>query len=271
MNDEIRVLFIGDIVGNPGMEAVEKYLPIFNEKYEPDLVIFNGENAAAGKGITTAEMEQFLMFGADIITTGNHVWDNWKGKPLLAKTNKVLRPLNYPQGNPGFGYSFVELPNGMEAAVINLQGRTFMQTIDCPFRAVDFALKSIMARTNIIIIDFHADATAEKMAFAWYLDGKVSAVLGTHTHVQTNDARILPQGTAFITDVGMTGPYDSVLGMRKDIAIRRFTLQTPHKFEMAENDIKISGAYFKISAATGKATFIESFVYPSFLICQKFP
>jgi len=265
MNDEITVLFIGDIVGKPGMTAVEKYLPMYNEKYEPDLVIFNGENAAAGKGITEAELDEFLLQGADIITTGNHVWDNWKGKPLLAKTNKVLRPLNYPQGNPGLGYTFIELPNGKEAAVLNLQGRTFMQTIDCPFKTADFALKSIKERTNIIIVDFHADATAEKMAFGWYLAGKVSAVIGTHTHIQTADAQILNEGTAYITDVGMTGPYDSVLGMKKEIAIRRFTLQTPHKYDMAENDIKISGVFLKISTDTGKATFIESFVHPKFI------
>jgi metallophosphoesterase (TIGR00282 family) len=264
MNDEIKVLFIGDIVGSPGIKAIGNYLPVFNEKYEPDLVIFNGENAADGKGITNKETEQFLMFGADIITTGNHVWDNWKGKPLLAKSRKVLRPLNYPQGNPGLGYSFIELPNGKEAAVMNLQGRTFMQTIDCPFKSAEYALKNIRERTNIIIIDFHADATAEKMAFAWFFDGKVSAIIGTHTHIQTNDTRIMPNGTGYITDVGMTGPYDSVLGMRKDIAIRRFTLQTPHKFEMAENDIKISGVFLKINAGTGKTTFIESFIYPKF-------
>ncbi len=264
MNDEIKVLFIGDIVGKPGIQAVDDFLPMYNEKYEPDLVIFNGENAADGKGITNAELEQFLMFGADIITTGNHVWDNWKGKPLLAKSNKVLRPLNYPQGNPGLGYTFIELPTGEEVAVMNLQGRTFMQTIDCPFKSAEFALKSIRERTNKIIIDFHADATAEKMAFAWFLDGKVSAIIGTHTHTQTNDARILPKGTGFITDVGMTGPYDSVLGMRKDIAIRRFTLQTPHKFEMAEKEPRISGVFLKINIGAGKTTFIESFFYPKF-------
>jgi len=264
MNNEIKVLFIGDIVGKPGIKAIEDFLPVYNEKYEPDLVVFNGENAADGKGITNAETEQFLMFGADIITTGNHVWDNWKGRPLLAKTKKVLRPLNYPQGNPGLGYTFIELPDGKEAAVMNLQGRTFMQTIDCPFKSADYALKSISERTNIIIVDFHADATAEKMAFGWFLDGRVSAVIGTHTHIQTNDARILPQGTGYITDVGMTGPYDSVLGMRKDIAIRRFTLQTPHKFEMAENDTKISGVFLKIDTESGKTTFIESFIYPKF-------
>ena len=265
MNNEIKILFIGDIVGKPGIEAIEKYLPVFNEKYEPDLVIFNGENAADGKGITQVELDQFLMHGADIITTGNHVWDNWKGKPLLAKTDKVLRPLNYPQGNPGLGYTFIKIADEIEVAILNLQGRTFMQTIDCPFKAADHALKNIANRTNIIIIDFHADATAEKMAFAWYLDGKVSAIIGTHTHIQTSDARILPAGTGYITDVGMTGPYESVLGMRKDIAVKRFTLQTPYKYEMADKDIKISGVFIKVSTETAKTTYIESFVYPKFV------
>ena len=264
MNDEIKVLFIGDVVGEPGLKAIDSYLPYYNDIYEPDLVIFNGENAARGKGITQKETDQFLSRGADIITTGNHVWDNWKGKPLLAKTDKVLRPLNYPKGNPGLGYNFLSLSDGREVAVINLQGRTFMQTIDCPFRAVESALKNIAERTNIVIVDFHAEATAEKLAFAWYLDGRVSAIIGTHTHIQTNDAQIMPQGTGYISDVGMTGPYDSVLGMRKDIAINRFTLQTPFKFEIAEDDIKLSGVYLTISAETGKTTFIESFVHPKF-------
>lgn len=264
MNEEIKVLFIGDIVGTPGIKAVEDYLPVYIEKYQPDLVVFNGENAANGKGITEEEMELFLTLGADIITTGNHVWDNWKGKPLLAKTDKVLRPLNYPQGNPGLGYTFIELQSGQEAAVLNLQGRTFMQTIDCPFKAAEYALKQIQERTKIIVVDFHADATAEKIAFAWFMDGKVSAVIGTHTHIQTADACIMPQGTAYITDVGMTGPYDSVLGMKKEIAIRRFTLQTPHKFDMADGDVKLSGVFMKISSETGKANFIESFMYPKF-------
>lgn len=264
MSEKLKVLFIGDVTGKPGLQALEEYLHIYTDKYEPDMVIVNGENSADGKGITEQESEQIFLLGADVITTGNHVWDNWKGKPLLAKSSKILRPLNYPQGNPGFGYTLHQLKDETEVAVLNLQGRTFMQSIDCPFRTTDYALKSIKEKTNHIIIDFHADATAEKVAYAWYLDGKVSAIIGTHTHIQTADAQIFPRGTGYITDVGMTGPYDSVLGMRKDIAIKRYTLQTPFKFEMASDDKRLSGVYFEISKHTGKTLFIESFCYPNF-------
>ena len=262
MKEEINVLFIGDVVGKPGLKAVENYLPIFIEKYQPDIVVANGENAADGKGITEAEAELLFLNGIDIITTGNHVWDNWKGRSVLASHTNILRPLNYPQGNPGLGFTFHKIDDDIEVAVLNIQGRTFMQAIDCPFKAADFALNLIKERTKIVIVDFHADATAEKLAFAWYLDGKVSALFGTHTHIQTSDACILNDGTAYITDTGMTGPYDSVLGMRKDIAIKRFTLQTTFKFEMAENDIRFCGAFVKVSAATGKALLIESFMHP---------
>lgn len=264
MADMLKVIFIGDVTGKPGLQAMEQYLHIYIDKYQPDMVIVNGENAADGKGITEQESEQIFMLGADIITTGNHVWDNWKGKPLLAKSNKILRPLNYPQGNPGLGFTYHQLADELQIAVLNMQGRTFMQSIDCPFRTTDFALKSIREKTNLIIVDFHADATAEKVAFARYLDGKVSAVIGTHTHIQTADAQILPQGTGYITDVGMTGPYDSVLGMKKEIAIKRYTLQTPFKFEMATDDIRLSGVYLEISKQTGHTVLIESFCYPSF-------
>lgn len=262
MSNTLNILFIGDVVGNPGMKAVRDHLPIFIEKYEPDLVVINGENAADGKGITETESKQLFLYGADVITSGNHVWDNWKGKPLLSTNQKILRPLNYPPGNPGLGFCFHQIDDNLEVAVLNLQGRTFMQTIDCPFRAADFALGIIEQRTKIILVDFHAEATAEKIAMGWHLNGRVSAVVGTHTHIQTNDARILSEGTAYISDVGMTGPYDSVVGLKKDIALKRFMLQTPFKFEMAEKDSHLCGAFIKVDRVTSKSVAIESFIYP---------
>lgn len=175
-----------------------------------------------------------------------------------------MRPLNYPPGNAGKGFKIFSI-KGKEVAVLQLQGRTYMQSIDCPFRSADNALKMISERTNLIIVDFHADATAEKIAMGWHLDGRVSAVLGTHTHIQTADACLLERGSAFISDVGMTGPYNSVLGMRKDIALKRFVLQTAHKYEMAQEDFKISGAIVEIDFETGQALSIDSFTYPKFI------
>jgi metallophosphoesterase (TIGR00282 family) len=265
LNQNISVLFIGDIVGEPGMKAVGEYLPKLREKFKPDFVFVNGENADNGKGITEKEAEQLYGFGVSIITTGNHVWDNWKSKPLMANDTRVLRPLNYPSGNVGMGYTYYNLNDKTTICVLQLQGRTYMQTIDCPFKAADFALKSISEKTKIILVDFHADATAEKIAMGWHLDGRVSAVLGTHTHVPTADACILPNGTAYISDVGMTGPYDSVVGMRKDIALKRFLLQIPHKYEMAIDDVHVCGANVIINASTGQAMKIEPFAMPGFV------
>jgi metallophosphoesterase (TIGR00282 family) len=257
-----NILFIGDIVGEPGLKAVLDNIKPLKEKYQPDIIIANGENVAGGKGITDTEYDAMLGCGINIITTGNHVWENWKSKPLLAKNDNIIRPLNYPPGNAGKGYTFFKTDTGTIFAILNLQGRTYMQAIDCPFRAADYAIGNIIGLTKNIIVDFHADATAEKMALAWYLDGRVSAVIGTHTHVQTSDAHILPKGTGFITDTGMTGPYDSVVGMKKDIAIKRFTLQTPFKYEMADADMRLCGVYVQINTVTGSASKIESFILP---------
>ena len=261
----INAIFIGDVVGEPGMKALRQYLPNVKEKYSPDFVVINGENVTNGKGITEPEAEEIFSMGANIITTGNHIWDNWKSRPLLAKNPKIIRPLNYPSGNAGLGYAFYNLDAKTKIAVLQLQGRTYMQPIDCPFRAADYAVKKIQEQTNNIIVDFHADATAEKIALGWHLDGKVSAVFGTHTHIQTADATLLPNGTAYITDVGMTGPYDSVVGLRKDIALKRFMLQTAHKYEMADGDIRLSGVFVKIDSTTGQAMKIEPFALPEFV------
>ncbi len=264
MSEKISILFIGDVVGEPGINSCKEFLPQLKEKYKPDFIIINGENSANGKGLTKTEAEIFFGLGADVLTTGNHVWDNWGGKPLLSSNNNVLRPLNYPPGNVGRGFTFVE-KNGKSLAVLQLQGRTFMNSIDCPFRAADNALKTITERTKNIFVDFHADATAEKMAMGWHLDGKVSALCGTHTHIQTADANILPNGTAYITDVGMTGPYDSVVGMDKEIAYKRFRFQVAHKYKMAENDSKICGVNIIIDNETGQAEKIEPFTLPKFI------
>ncbi|HYF02940.1 MAG TPA: TIGR00282 family metallophosphoesterase [Patescibacteria group bacterium] len=262
MAAKANILFIGDIVGEAGMKAVREYLPKFIEQYESDFVIVNGENIVNGKGLTETEASELFTLGADVITTGNHIWENWKSRPLLATNPMVLRPFNYPPENPGRGYAFATLPSGREIAVLQLQGRVYMQPIDCPFRSADYALTKIYARTNLVITDFHADATAEKVAMAWHLDGRVSAVVGTHTHIQTADACLMPKGTAYITDVGMTGPYDSVLGMRKDVALKRAILQTAHKYEIADGDARIAGVHIVINEENSHAEYIESFVYP---------
>lgn len=264
MSRTVGILFIGDIVGHIGLNFVKRFLPAFIEKYEADCVVVNGENIVNGKGLSVKEADELFALGAHIITTGNHIWENWQARPLMTANPMVLRPHNYPLGNPGKGYAIAEISHGRKVGVLQIQGRTYMQSIDCPFRAADAVLPKISAQTNIVLVDFHADASAEKMAMGWHLDGRVSAVLGTHTHTQTADARILPNGTAFISDVGMTGPYDSVLGMNKEIALKRFILQTAHKYESAENDVKMCGAFVRVDEQTGKAISIEPFIFPEF-------
>jgi hypothetical protein len=265
MASEISALFIGDVVGEKALSVLcEKLIPL-QEKYNANLTIVNGENIWNGKGLNENDANSLTDLGVHVITTGNHVWDNWKSRPLLVKNKRVLRPFNYPQGNPGFGFAIVDIDQTTNAAILQLQGRTYMQTIDCPFRGADNALKLIGERTKNVFVDFHAEATGEKWAMGWHLDGRVSAIMGTHTHVQTADEQILPDGTAYISDVGMTGPYDSVLGMKKEVALKRFTLQTAHKYELAENDIRISGVNVRIDADTGQAKSIERFVDPPFV------
>lgn len=265
MSNTINLLFIGDIVGKSSLNFLLENLETLKNKYHSNFIVVNGENTDEGKGINEEQANSLFDAGVNIITTGNHIWDNWKSRPLLAKDDRVLRPNNYPPGNAGRGFKVLNFNEDIKIAVIQLQGRTFMPPIDCPFRSVDNALKNIGDKTKVIIVDFHADATAEKISMGWHLDGRVSAVLGTHTHIQTADATILNNGTAYITDVGMTGPYDSVVGMKKDISLKRFILQTAHKYEIAEKDFKISGASVQIDCETGQAMQIESFMYPKFI------
>ena len=262
MSSSLHILFIGDIVGNVGMDAVSAFLPAHVKKYGIDFVIANGENAMDGKSISEAQLKRLFELGVHVVTSGNHIWDRWHIQKLLSEEPRLLRPANYPRDNAGRGYAIIDTGGKGRVGVLNLQGRTFMSPIDCPFKAAEWAVGKIQEESRIIILDMHAEATAEKLAMGWHLDGKVSAVIGTHTHIQTADARILPQGTAYITDVGMTGPYDSVLGMRKEVALRRFIRQTPNKFEVAENDVHFSAVYVEVNYLNGKALAIEPIFFP---------
>ncbi len=260
----VHILFVGDIVGKPGLDITETLLKSYLEKYKIDVCIANGENLSDGKGILDQDASKLFSLGVHVITGGNHIWDKWQTRKLLGRESRILRPLNYPKENQGFGYTILELPGLPKVGVLNLQGRTFLPPIDCPFKAAEWALHRIREQTGIIVVDFHAEATAEKLAMAWYLDGKVSAVIGTHTHTPTADLRIFPEGTAYITDAGMTGPYDSVLGMKKEIAIRRFIHQTPYKYEIASHDIRLCGIYLEVNGETGKTMKTEQIIFPAF-------
>lgn len=259
----INILFVGDIIGQPGMDIVQTWLPSLIQKYKTDFVIVNGENASDGKGCTDKEGQRLFNIGVNVITGGNHTWDKHQSQDYLKAEPRSLRPLNYPKGTHGNGYYIGEV-NGKKIAVVNLQGRTFMTPIDCPFRSMDWILTRLKQETKIVIVDFHAEATAEKMAMAHYLDGKVSMLIGTHTHIQTSDERILPNGTGYITDVGMTGPYDSVIGMKSTVAVNRFLFATPQKYETAKDNIHLAGLFFKVDTETGKTSELERIFFPEF-------
>ncbi|MFA5073486.1 MAG: TIGR00282 family metallophosphoesterase [Nitrospirota bacterium] len=253
----MKVLFIGDIIGEPGRKMVKKEMPGLVKTYQPDLIIANGENAAGGFGITPDIADELFFMGIDILTSGNHVWDKKEIEPYLEKQERLLRPANYPSGNPGFGSTIFSTATGDKAAVLNLEGRVFMSTLDDPFRIADSEIEKLKQQTPVVIVDFHAEATSEKIALAWHLDGKASAVIGTHTHVQTADERILTNGTAFMTDVGMTGPTDSVIGVKKEQAIARFRYQTPHRFEIPKGPVRLCAVLVAIDEKTGKADSIS--------------
>ena len=253
----MNILFVADIIGRPGRKALKELLSNIKEEYFIDFCIANGENAAGGFGLVKKTMDELFKLGIDILTSGNHIWDKKDFMPTLALENKVLRPANYPTGVPGRGYQIYEVKSGVNIGIVNLQGRVFMVPIDCPFRVADRIISEIKGKTKIIIVDFHAEATAEKMALGWYLDGKVSAVLGTHTHVQTADEKILPKGTAYITDVGMTGGMDSVIGTKKEPVLEKFLLQIPRRFEPSNENLGLNAVVVSIDEATGKATNIK--------------
>jgi len=249
----MRVLCIGDVIGKPGRKAVAALLPRLRAELRVDVAIANGENLAAGRGLTLATAKELLDAGVDVITSGNHIWDQKEIIPHLDSEAPILRPANYPPAAPGRG-----LVRFRELVVLNLMGRTFMYDIDDPFRCADALLAALPARTPVIV-DMHAEATSEKVAMGWYLDGRVSAVVGTHTHVPTADARLLPDGTAFVTDLGMVGPRDSVIGVEKDAVLKKFLTGMPARFTVAEHspDVQFNAVLVEIDDGTAKATSIE--------------
>ncbi|MGC6770112.1 TIGR00282 family metallophosphoesterase [Enterococcus sp. LJL128] len=253
----MRILFIGDVVGSLGRETITDYLPKLKKKYQPQVTIANGENAAAGRGITGKIYKKFLQDGVDVVTLGNHTWDNRDIFDFIGEAKKMIRPANFPEGTPGKGIVYVKV-NQLELAVINLQARAFMADLDDPFRKAEELIEEARKRTPLIFVDFHGETTSEKQAMGWFLDGKVSAVVGTHTHVQTNDARILPKGTAYLTDVGMTGPYDGILGMKREPIIEKFWTALPKRFEVVESGRTIlSACYIEFDDQTGQAKDIQ--------------
>jgi metallophosphoesterase (TIGR00282 family) len=256
----MKILFIGDIVGKPGRLAVRELLPEIIEERGIDFVIANCENAASGFGVTLDIIQDLYKYNIDVLTSGNHIWDKKEVMGFIDHFDALLRPANYPDGAPGHGSVLAHAQDGTAVGVINLQGRIFMSPIDCPFRVADREIEKLK-KARIIIVDIHAEASSEKIALSWYLDSRVSAVLGTHTHVQTADERILPGGTASITDVGMTGPLESVIGMQKDAIIQRFLTQIPNKFDVAKGNVRLQGVVIDV-AADGKATSIERLSVP---------
>ena len=253
----MRILFVGDVFGKPGRRLLHERLQELVQEHRIDFTVANVENAAAGFGITPDIADEFLALDIDLLTTGNHIWDKRAIVPYLAGQPRLLRPHNYPASTPGTGLFVGDSRCGVRVAVLNLQGRVFMPTIDCPFATFEALIERVRRETTVILVDFHAEATSEKQAFGWYADGRVSAVVGTHTHVQTADERILPRGTAYISDLGMTGPYDSVIGSVPDLALERFLRGMPTRLEPASMNARLCGAVVEIDESTGKATSIE--------------
>lgn len=253
----MKLLFVGDVVGSPGRDMVQTYLPKLKDKYKPHIVIINGENAAAGRGITEKIYRQFLENGANAVTLGNHAWDHKEIFEFIDDAKNMVRPANFPEGTPGKGITYIRW-NALQVAVINLQGRTFMPPLDCPFEKAEKLVAEARKVTPIIFVDFHAEATSEKQAMGWFLDGKVTAVVGTHTHVQTADYRILPQGTAYLTDVGMTGPYDGILGMTREPIIQRFLNSLPARHTVPKDGrMQLSAVLIDIDDVSGQARKIQ--------------
>lgn len=253
----MKILFVGDVVGKAGRGILERTLPVIKKKYTIDFTIVNVENAAGGFGVTEALGEEILSYGVDVMTSGNHIWNRKEVGNYLSRQPRLIRPGNYPPGTSG-NYRYIgETSSGFPVAVVNLQGRVFMPVTDCPFRLAEREVPKLKARSSVIVIDFHAEATSEKVALGRFLDGKVSAVVGTHTHIPTADAQILPKGTAYISDVGMTGSYDSVIGMKLDSSLSRFLTGVPVRFEPATEDPRLSSVLLDIDKSTGQARSIE--------------
>ncbi len=249
----MRILFLGDVVGKPGRQAIRALLPRLIERERVALVIANCENVANGAGVDPKGAQELLAAGVDVLTSGNHVWRKKEIIDFISNDRRLLRPANYPPDVPGNGWIVCETPDGTRVAVLNLIGRVFLDSLDCPFRTAAALVPELRARARTIVVDMHAEATSEKGAMAWFLAGKVSAVFGSHTHVQTADERILPGGTAYITDVGMCGPTESVIGMKQELAIQKFCTRMPVKFEVASGPVAVQGAFVDIDAETGQA------------------
>lgn len=253
----MRILYLGDIMGRPGRAAIKQLQSRFRETEGLDYLLANGENASGGVGLSAKNAKELLNAGIDGMTTGNHIWKFRDMYSFLRETDRVVRPANYPEDVAGRGWTVIRREGCEPVAIINVQGRVYMQGIDCPFRAVDRLLEEIPADVKIRLVDFHAEATSEKQAFGWHLDGRVSAVLGTHTHVQTNDARLLHEGTAYMTDLGMCGPIDSCLGMKSGPIVRKFLTGLPERFEVAGGPVVLQGALIEIEDTTGRALSIS--------------
>jgi metallophosphoesterase (TIGR00282 family) len=249
----LKILYIGDTVANAGRTIVRTQLKALQEEYSIDLTILNCENAAPGNGVTPQMADEFLDWGVDVLTSGNHIWNKKEILPYLNERSRLLRPANYPPENPGRGVVVLKTRAGEPAAVINLQGRVYMPPIDDPFRCADAELAALPKDVKTIFVDIHAEATSEKVAMGWYLDGRVSAVIGSHTHIPTADETILPGGTAYQTDAGMTGPFHSVIGVMKEGAIKRFLTQMPERFEPASQDVRLNAVVIDVDSETGKA------------------
>jgi metallophosphoesterase (TIGR00282 family) len=254
----LNILFFGDVVGRPGRNALAQAVPTLRAKYNADFVVVNGENAASGSGLTPSTLQKILSSGADVVTTGDHIFRN-KEFPGIIHEPRVLRPANYPKTADGKGWGLYTTKDGTRIIVMNLMGRVFMEPLRCPFELADEILVGAQSQAKVILLDMHGEATSEKIAMGWHLDGKVSAIVGTHTHIQTADERILPQGTAYITDLGMTGPYDSVLGREKQPVLKKFRTSMPAHFDVAEGDVKACGVAVRVESLTGRALSIERF------------
>jgi metallophosphoesterase (TIGR00282 family) len=261
MTRPVTVLCVGDVFGESGRRCVQTLLPRLRKQHEVDVAVVNVENAAAGFGVTPLIARTFLEQGVDVMTSGNHIWDRKEIIEYIVKENLLLRPANYPSGTPGVGSAVVKA-GPHKVAVLNLMGRVFLPNLDCPFRKADEEVARLREETPLVVVDMHCEATSESQAMGWYLDGRVSAVVGTHRHVQTADERVLPQGTAFITDLGMTGPVNSVIGVEPELAISRFLTQMPNRFEAAKGPAALHGAVIRIDPDTGRALSIERLSVP---------
>jgi metallophosphoesterase (TIGR00282 family) len=259
-NGRMRILFIGDIVGRPGRQAVARHLPELRERHKIELVVANAENAAAGLGVTPVLVGELRALGVQVFTMGNHVWRKSEMVKGISGMPDVVRPANFPEGTPGRGSLLFTLPDGRTAGIVNLMGRVFMEPLRCPFLQADLEIAALSRQTKIILVDIHAEASSEKVALGWYLDGRCSAVLGTHTHVQTADEWVLPHGTAYITDAGMCGPHHSVIGMDTNIVIEKFLTAMPRKFEVAGGPVIFSAVLVDADEITGRATAIKRFL-----------